>query len=87
MQLRGASASLSESLKQHQRVLAGKEADLSSLHERFAAMEGRLEQVVRREAEIQESVASVQEFELRPEQLQVSSCNVKYSSSIPVVFQ
>lgn len=70
MQLRGASASLSESLKQHQRVLAGKEADLSSLHERFAAMEGRLEQVVRREAEIQESVASVQEFELRPEQLQ-----------------
>ena len=58
-----------------------KEAELSSLHERFAAMEGRLEQAVRREAEIQECVASVQEFELRPEQLQVSGNTSEGSGS------
>ena len=58
-------------------MLEEKEAELSSLHERFAAMEGRLEQAVRREAEMQECVASVQEFELRPEQLQVSVVGVE----------
>ena len=70
-ELSDVNASLSQTLKEHQSTVVVGEKDVELLQQRFATLEMRLSEAVKRNTLLCESVSSAHEFELRPEQLQV----------------
>ena len=64
---------LADSLKQHQGLLQKRESEVTVLEDCFTTLENQLGRLVKQNEGLQQSVASLQEFDLKPDQLQVIS--------------
>ena len=64
---------LVDKLNQHQGLLQRRESEVAVLEQCFTTLEGKLAQLVKQNEGLQQSVASLQEFDLKPDQLQVIS--------------
>ena len=72
-QLHVINSGLADRWKQQAVLLQERESEAGVLEERFTALKAKLERLAKENEELQESVASIQDSELKPEQLQVIS--------------
>ena len=71
--LHAINSGLADRWKQHQVLLQERESEAGVLEDRFSALKAKLERLAKENEKLQESVTSVQDSELKPEQLQVIS--------------
>ena len=71
--LHAINSGLADRWKRHQVSLQERESEACVLEDRLSALKAKLERLAKENEELQESVTSVQDSELKPEQLQVIS--------------
>ena len=71
--LHAINSGLADRWKRHQVLLQERESEAGVLEDRFSALKAKLERLAKENKELQEFVTSVQDSELKPEQLQVIS--------------